>query len=273
MPSDATSVSAHASALDRGRGARATEGGGRGFTGRDPGGSTTSPQARLASARAIAPLSSAPPFRAPDTESPPPALQTLTERALCSAVPAAHPLTRGDFIDVDDLRRQRWLAGSLSGADRPMGVWPGLESGPRSCTRHATGWRNCCPGAGGDLDDLKAAVYDLVRCPGVGICLGRAPGPASSASALPCGTPWTPTWGSIAVRGAGPVSAGPKVYPLGLGAPAAPGTDCRLSLPLLDGPSYRHVPSTHPRMRNSLAGPSRGDRRLSGGSRAWPGSS
>ncbi|MEU1949802.1 LysR family transcriptional regulator [Streptomyces sp. NPDC020125] len=78
----------------------------------------------------LALLASAPPFRPPDAESPPLALQTLTERALCLAVPATHPLARGDFVDVADLRGQRWIAGSSSGADRLMGVWPGLDERP-----------------------------------------------------------------------------------------------------------------------------------------------
>ncbi|GAA3355858.1 LysR family transcriptional regulator [Streptomyces antimycoticus] len=78
----------------------------------------------------LALLASAPPFRPPDTESPPLALQTLTERALCLAVPATHPLARGDFVDVADLRGQRWIAGSASGEDRLMGVWPGLDERP-----------------------------------------------------------------------------------------------------------------------------------------------
>ncbi|MFJ4467060.1 LysR family transcriptional regulator [Streptomyces sp. NPDC089424] len=78
----------------------------------------------------LALLSSAPPFRAPDTESPALVLQTLSERTLCLAVPTAHPLARGDFVDVDDLRGQRWIAGSASGADRLLGVWPGLDERP-----------------------------------------------------------------------------------------------------------------------------------------------
>ncbi len=78
----------------------------------------------------LALLGSAPPFRAPDTESPPLALRTLSERPLRLAVPAAHPLARGDFVDVADLRGQRWIAGSTSGEDRPMGVWPGLDERP-----------------------------------------------------------------------------------------------------------------------------------------------
>ncbi len=63
-------------------------------------------------------------------ESPPLALQTLTERALCLAVPAAHPLARGDYVDVADLRGQRWIAGPAAEGDRAMGVWPGLDERP-----------------------------------------------------------------------------------------------------------------------------------------------
>ncbi|WP_052867324.1 LysR family transcriptional regulator [Streptomyces niger] len=78
----------------------------------------------------LALLGSAPPFRAPDTETPPLTLRTLAERALRLAVPATHPLARGDFVDVADLRGQRWIAGSSSGEDRLMGVWPGLDERP-----------------------------------------------------------------------------------------------------------------------------------------------
>ncbi len=78
----------------------------------------------------LALLASAPPFRPPDAESPPLVLQTLTERALCLAVPAAHPLARGDFVDVADLRGQRWIAGP-SAEDGAMGVWPGLDERPQ----------------------------------------------------------------------------------------------------------------------------------------------
>jgi DNA-binding transcriptional LysR family regulator len=78
----------------------------------------------------LALLASAPPFRPPDAESPPLALRTLTERPLCLAVPAQHPLGHGDFVDVADLRGQRWIAGSASGDDGVMGVWPGLDERP-----------------------------------------------------------------------------------------------------------------------------------------------
>ncbi|MFI6349465.1 LysR family transcriptional regulator [Streptomyces sp. NPDC050560] len=106
----------------------------------------------------IALLASAPPFRAPDTESPPLAVRTLTERALCLALPAAHPLARGDFVDVADLRGQRWIAGSTSGEDGLMGVWPGLDERPEIvCT--ARDW----------LAKLRlvAAGYGLTTVPSV----------------------------------------------------------------------------------------------------------
>lgn len=78
----------------------------------------------------LALLASAPPFRPPDAESPPLVLRTLTERALLLAVPTTHPLARGDYVDVADLRGQRWIVGSSSGEDHVMGVWPGLDERP-----------------------------------------------------------------------------------------------------------------------------------------------
>jgi DNA-binding transcriptional LysR family regulator len=78
----------------------------------------------------LALLASVPPFRPPDTESPPLKLQTLAERSLCLAVPATHPLARGDSVDVADLRGQRWIASPSSGEEKLMGVWPGLDERP-----------------------------------------------------------------------------------------------------------------------------------------------
>lgn len=75
----------------------------------------------------LAVLASMPPFRAPDTEAPVLALETLAERDLCVAVPSAHPLAGHDSVDVADLRGQRWIA-SRSSSDEPLlGVWPGLD--------------------------------------------------------------------------------------------------------------------------------------------------
>ncbi|GAA3813652.1 LysR family transcriptional regulator [Sphaerisporangium flaviroseum] len=78
----------------------------------------------------LALLGSAPPFRPPDTESPPLTVRTLTERSLCLAVPASHPLARRDFVDIADLRGQRWIASPSSGEETLMGVWPGLDERP-----------------------------------------------------------------------------------------------------------------------------------------------
>jgi DNA-binding transcriptional LysR family regulator len=78
----------------------------------------------------LALLASMPPFRPPDAESPPLALQTLAERSLCLAVPATHPLARSDSVDVADLRGQRWIASPSSGEEKRMGVWPGLDERP-----------------------------------------------------------------------------------------------------------------------------------------------
>ncbi|MDX3663615.1 LysR family transcriptional regulator [Streptomyces sp. ID05-26A] len=76
----------------------------------------------------IALISSAPPFRAPDDEIPALEVDTLVERSLRVAVPSTHPLARNDYIDVADLRGQRWIAGP--GDPWVMGVWPGLDERP-----------------------------------------------------------------------------------------------------------------------------------------------
>ncbi|MET9232646.1 LysR family transcriptional regulator [Lentzea sp. NPDC003310] len=76
----------------------------------------------------VALISSAPPFRAPDDEIPALEVDTLVERTLRVAVPAVHPLARNDFIDVEDLRGQRWISGP--GDQWVMGVWPGLDERP-----------------------------------------------------------------------------------------------------------------------------------------------
>jgi DNA-binding transcriptional LysR family regulator len=73
----------------------------------------------------LAVVASAAPHRPLDNETPPLLVDILTERALQIAVPATHPMARGDFIDATDLRGQRWIAGTAS--ERVLGVWPGLD--------------------------------------------------------------------------------------------------------------------------------------------------
>lgn len=75
----------------------------------------------------LAVLGSTPPFRAPDSEAPALALETLAERDLCVAVPSPHPLAGHDSVDVEDLRGQRWIASQSSGNEPLLGVWPGLD--------------------------------------------------------------------------------------------------------------------------------------------------
>lgn len=76
----------------------------------------------------VALIASSPPFRAPDDETPALEVETLVERSLCVAVPSTHPLARNDFVDISDLRGQRWIAGP--GDQLVMGVWPGLDERP-----------------------------------------------------------------------------------------------------------------------------------------------
>ncbi|SDJ44909.1 LysR family transcriptional regulator [Nonomuraea jiangxiensis] len=94
------------------------------------GGSPALVRALRAGSLDLALLASMPPFRPPDAESPPLVVQTLAERGLRLAVPASHPLARGDFVDVTDLRGQRWIAAPASGEEKLMGVWPGLDERP-----------------------------------------------------------------------------------------------------------------------------------------------
>jgi DNA-binding transcriptional LysR family regulator len=123
----------------------------------------------------LALLASAPPFRPPDTETPPLRLQILTERSLHIAVPATNPLARGEFADVADLHGQRWIAGE--GDDRVMGVWPGLDERP-DIAHTARDWlaKLHLVAAGCGITTVPAALAPVVP-PGVRILPVRG-GPA-----------------------------------------------------------------------------------------------
>jgi DNA-binding transcriptional LysR family regulator len=78
----------------------------------------------------LAVLAAAPPFRAPDAETPALAVETLAERNLCLAVPASHPLAGQDSVEVSDLHGQQWIASRSAGDEVQLGVWPGLAGRP-----------------------------------------------------------------------------------------------------------------------------------------------
>jgi DNA-binding transcriptional LysR family regulator len=105
----------------------------------------------------LALLASAPPFRPPDTETPALELRILAERSLRIAVPATHPLARAEFIDIADLRGQRWIAGP--GDEQLMGVWPGLDERPE-IAHTARDWlaKLHLVAAGGGITTVPAAL-------------------------------------------------------------------------------------------------------------------
>jgi DNA-binding transcriptional LysR family regulator len=94
------------------------------------GGTPTLVRALRAGSLDLAILGSTPPFRAPDAEEPALVVETLAERSLCVALPTGHPLAAGDFVDVGDLRGQRWIASRVSSDEPQLGVWPGLDGQP-----------------------------------------------------------------------------------------------------------------------------------------------
>ncbi|MET8864806.1 LysR family transcriptional regulator [Nonomuraea sp. NPDC004580] len=117
----------------------------------------------------LALLGSAPPFRPPDAESPALEVSVLYERSLRVAVPAGHPLARGDYIDVADLHGQRWIAGPGSAAaggagdSTGMGAWPGLDERPE-IVHSARDWlaKLSLVAAGAGLTTVPAMLAEAV---------------------------------------------------------------------------------------------------------------
>ncbi|WP_326836944.1 LysR family transcriptional regulator [Amycolatopsis rhabdoformis] len=106
----------------------------------------------------LALLASVPPYRPLDTETPALKVLTLTERSLRVAVPAGHPLARGEFIDVADLHGRQWIAASATGEHGGLGVWPGLDERP-TIAHTARDWlaKLHLVAAGGGLTTVPAA--------------------------------------------------------------------------------------------------------------------
>ncbi len=75
-------------------------------------------------------LALSPPFRAPDSDSPPLELTTLAERELVVAVSAAHPFASLRAVEVEQLEGQVWVASRSDAGESLLGVWPGLAARP-----------------------------------------------------------------------------------------------------------------------------------------------
>lgn len=142
----------------------------------------------------LALLASAPPFRAPDDETPALVVRTLTERTLCLAVPEGDSLGRAGFVDVADLRGRRWIGGAPADGDRVMGVWPGLGERPE-IAHTARDWlaKLHLVAAGAGITTIPVALAAVVP-PGVRVVdvhggpqelrrllLARMPGPVDPA--------------------------------------------------------------------------------------------
>jgi DNA-binding transcriptional LysR family regulator len=78
----------------------------------------------------VAILARTPPFRPPDSESPPLEMTTLFERELLVAVPASHPFAAARAVEVRDLEGQIWVASRSDPGEALLGVWPGLTARP-----------------------------------------------------------------------------------------------------------------------------------------------
>jgi DNA-binding transcriptional LysR family regulator len=78
----------------------------------------------------LAILARTPPFRPPDTESPPLELTTLSERELVLGVSAGHPFASVRAVELEQLEGQVWVASRSDAGDSLLGVWPGLAERP-----------------------------------------------------------------------------------------------------------------------------------------------
>jgi DNA-binding transcriptional LysR family regulator len=78
----------------------------------------------------LAVIARMPPYRPPDSESPPLELTTLSERDLVVAVSADHPLAAAGAVEVAQLEGETWVTSRSEGGDSLLGVWPGLAERP-----------------------------------------------------------------------------------------------------------------------------------------------
>jgi DNA-binding transcriptional LysR family regulator len=79
----------------------------------------------------LAVISSRPPYRAPDAESPAVVTERIGESSLVLAVPALGRFAGRDAVGVDELDGVDWIASPSTSGEPLMGVWPGLAGRPR----------------------------------------------------------------------------------------------------------------------------------------------
>jgi DNA-binding transcriptional LysR family regulator len=79
----------------------------------------------------LAVISSRPPYRAPDTESPAVVTERIGDSTLMLAVPARGRFAGRDAVSVAELDGVDWVASPSTAGEPLMGVWPGLAGRPR----------------------------------------------------------------------------------------------------------------------------------------------
>lgn len=76
-------------------------------------------------------LTSRPPHRAPDGDSPPLRVEPLLDTHLCLALSSTGRFAGRSEVDVGELTGEAWIASSATADDPVLGVWPGLPGRPR----------------------------------------------------------------------------------------------------------------------------------------------
>lgn len=79
----------------------------------------------------LAVITARPPFRPPDDELPPLALETLGEERLLLAAPAVGRFAGRTSVEVGELADVDWIASPGTSSEPLLGVWPGLAGRPR----------------------------------------------------------------------------------------------------------------------------------------------
>lgn len=76
-------------------------------------------------------LTSRPPHRAPDGDSPPLRVEPLLDTLLSVAVPSTGRLSGRSEVEVGELAGEVWISSSATGGEPVLGVWPGIPGRPQ----------------------------------------------------------------------------------------------------------------------------------------------